>query len=345
MIRDRLLSVVIPCRDGASRLPATLAALAAQEIAGPVEVVVADDGSTDRTSEIARAFELPWGPPKVIRHPRARGRAAACNSGLEAALGHVVVILDDDMTLEPGALEAHGAFHERHPRAAARGRVGIAPREHDSCFQRFLVREQSNEERRLRASRHDLPFALCQTGHFSAPAAILAEVEGFDARITSYGFEDIELGYRLGRRGVRLAYLPEAEAIHRAYITDLDRYLERHLEAGLAARELAERYTAGAFREYLRVEGPARLGLGSDRPGLVLLRLSNRLLLRRPLRRLLGSRAGFGLLRGMLRAGEAARLDRIVHFGYHVARDIRYFEGYFAERAPSRLSETPTRLC
>ncbi len=329
------VTVVVPCRNGASRLPRTLEALGAQRVAGTVEVVVVDDGSDDPTSEVASTTPLPWGAPTVVRHPAPRGRAAACNSGLEAARGDLVAILDDDMTLEPGSLAAHAAFHAAHPGSAALGRIVLAPAERPSSFARFLLREERLRERRLLASRDDLPFELCLTGHFSAPRALLARIGGYDAAITRYGFEDIELGYRLRTRGVRIAYLPDAVSVHRAYMTDLRRYLERHLEAGSVARQLAERYPEGPFREYLRVDGPRELGLGKDPAGLVALRLSNRLLLRRPIRRALGSSPGFALLRAALRAGEALRLDRAVHFGYHVARDLRYFEGYFGERAPA----------
>ena len=205
----------------------------------------------------------------------------------------------------------------------------LAPGEHDSCFQRFLVREEAMQEQSLRKRPDDLPFPLCQTGHFSVRRGVLLDVGAFDTTITRYGFEDIELGYRLAQRGVRIAYLPGAESLHRGYVTDLDRYLERHLEAGIVARQIAERHPSGPFRDYLRVDGPRRLGMGRDPTGLVALRISNRLLLRAPFRRALGSRAGFALLRSLLRVGETVGFERAVHFGYHVARDVRYFQGYF----------------
>jgi glycosyltransferase involved in cell wall biosynthesis len=326
------LSVVIPSRDGAGRLAETLASIARQAVTAPVEVVVVDDGSADGTLEVARRAELPWGAAKVRRHDTGRGRAAACNTGLEAAESQTVLILDDDMTVEPGALEAHLRFHRRTARRCALGRIVMARGPEDSSFLRFLVREQQFGEAALLARRDDVPFSLCLTGHFSAPRAALVEVGGFDASIARYGFEDIELGYRLGLAGVGLSYVPEAVSIHRAYMTDLNRYLARQREAGLVARQLAARYPDGPFREYLRVEGPRSLGIGAAPTGLVALRLANRLLLVPPVRRLVGSAAGFWALRGLLAATESAGLDRLTHFGYHVARDVRYFQGCFDDR-------------
>jgi glycosyltransferase involved in cell wall biosynthesis len=327
------LSVVIPSRDGAARLPETLVSIAQQDVACPVEVVVVDDGSLDETGEAARSAALPWGPPTVLRHETALGRAAACNAGLAAATAPVVMILDDDMTLVAGAIEAHRKFHAMGPRRAALGRIVLAEPGPDTCFRRFLEREEAVREAALLDRRDDVPFPMCLTGHFSAARDAVAAAGGFDATISRYGFEDIEMGYRLSLAGTRIAYLPDAVAIHRAYTTDLDRYLARQREAGLVARQLAARHPEGPFRDYLRVDGPARLGIGTSPAGLVGLRLANRLLLVRPIRRLLASRAGFAVLRGLLAAGERARLDRLVHFGYHVARDIRYFEGCFDDSA------------
>ncbi|HEX5044647.1 MAG TPA: glycosyltransferase [Candidatus Polarisedimenticolaceae bacterium] len=325
------LSIVIPSRNGAARLPETLASIGAQELDAPVDVLVVSDGSSDGTAEMAAGFSFPWGAPRVLAHARGQGRASACNSGLAGAAGEVIVVLDDDMTLLPGALRAHAAFHAAHPGTAMRARITLAPFPRDACFARFTAREEAEQEALLLRHREDVPFSLCLTGHFSAPKHVLEEVGGFDATISRYGFEDIELGYRLSRAGVRLRYEPAAASLHRAHAIDLSTYLERQGEAGAVARQLAERHPEGPFRAYLRVDPPRALGLGRDPAGLVALRLTNRMLLRAPVRRALGSGPGFAALLALLRAGEALHLDPLVHFGYHVARDVRYFQGYFGE--------------
>jgi glycosyltransferase involved in cell wall biosynthesis len=71
------LAVVIPARNEADRIAATVAA--ASKLAGADIVVVVDDGSTDSTAAIAASAGA-----QVIRHARNRGKAAALETGAEA---------------------------------------------------------------------------------------------------------------------------------------------------------------------------------------------------------------------------------------------------------------------
>jgi dolichol-phosphate mannosyltransferase len=94
------VSVIIPARDEEHRLGPCLVALAGS---GAREVLVVDDGSTDRTAEVARA----GGAAVVAAGPLPRGWAGKCwalQRGLEAATGDWVVCLDADTRPDPGFL-------------------------------------------------------------------------------------------------------------------------------------------------------------------------------------------------------------------------------------------------
>ena len=85
--------IVLPCLDEAEALPAVLGALPA---GWPVLVV--DNGSTDGTAEVARAFGA-----RVVTEPR-RGYGAAVHAGLVAARAELVAVLDGDGSLDPAVL-------------------------------------------------------------------------------------------------------------------------------------------------------------------------------------------------------------------------------------------------
>lgn len=74
------VTAVVPAKDEAERIGATLAALARVPEVG--RVVVVDDGSRDRTAQVAAAAVA-----EVVRHPRNRGKAAALATGATCAAG------------------------------------------------------------------------------------------------------------------------------------------------------------------------------------------------------------------------------------------------------------------
>lgn len=93
-----MISVVIPCHNAEAWLAETLASVFTQAV--PLEVIVVDDGSTDRSASIA---EQASGPVRLIRQA-SQGASAARNTGTAEASGEFIQYLDADDVLEPGTL-------------------------------------------------------------------------------------------------------------------------------------------------------------------------------------------------------------------------------------------------
>jgi ABC-type amino acid transport substrate-binding protein len=95
------VSVVVPARNCAGTLPRTLAALAAQDYPGPVEVVVVDDCSDDDTAALAERAGV-----RVVRLDRQHGPAGARNAGIAATGAPLIAFTDADCAPAPGWLAA-----------------------------------------------------------------------------------------------------------------------------------------------------------------------------------------------------------------------------------------------
>ncbi|MCU1401622.1 MAG: hypothetical protein JWN62_4731 [Acidimicrobiales bacterium] len=106
------VSVVVPARDEAAHIGTLLRALAASRRV-PTEVIVVDDGSVDGTASVAEGFEsvVVSAPPLP---PGWTGKNWACHLGAQRARGDVLLFLDADTCLSPGALDALIVELDRH---------------------------------------------------------------------------------------------------------------------------------------------------------------------------------------------------------------------------------------
>src|SRR5579884_2502683 len=107
-------SVVVPNLNGQALLSTCFDALRRQTRL-PAEVIFVDDGSTDGSVDfVARRYP----EAAVVRHPRPRGVAAAFNSGVRAATGDVLLLLNNDTEAEPDWLARLVGALERDPGAS-----------------------------------------------------------------------------------------------------------------------------------------------------------------------------------------------------------------------------------
>jgi mycofactocin system glycosyltransferase len=210
------VTVVIPVRDRAAGLAATLRALGD---AGPV--VVVDDGSASPVEGAA------------IRHASSRGPAAARNAGWRAATTELVAFVDADCEPAPGWLDlllphfADAAVGAAAPRIVCRGSayerqrspLDLGPRE-------ALVRPGS-------------VVAYVPTAALVVRRQALAELGGFDEALR-FG-EDVDLVWRLVRTGWQVRYEPAARVVHPSR-ADLAGWLEQRYQYGRSTGPLGVRH-------------------------------------------------------------------------------------------------------
>ena len=213
-------SVVIPARNAARTLPATLTALRGQTYpADRLEVIVVDDGSTDATGEVAAA-----GGARVLRQAPA-GPAAARNRGAAAATGDIILFTDADCTPTPTWVARMLAPFADPAVAGVKGAYRTRQR---SLVARFAQVEFADRYRRqLRGPTIDLVDSYAAAFRRS----VFVGAGGFDARFPAANNEDVELSYRLAEAGARLVFAPGAIVYHQHPAT-LRRYLRVKLGRG-----------------------------------------------------------------------------------------------------------------
>jgi dolichyl-phosphate beta-glucosyltransferase len=199
------LSIVIPAFNEELRLPETLS-LISSYIRGSkreTEVIVVDDGSTDRTADVAKSFRAEINRLQVVANRTNRGKGYSVRHGMMEASGRIVLFTDADLSApieETDKLLAALVDHDVAigSRALNRSLISVRQspfREYAGMIFNFIVRAI------LR-----LPFVDTQCG-FKAfrrePCRIIFQQQ----RIERFGF-DPELLYLARHHGLRSAEIP-----------------------------------------------------------------------------------------------------------------------------------------
>lgn len=311
------LSVVIPTRDRPERLQETLRALVCGAEAGLAwEALVVDDGGAPASLEPARALARETGAPLRLLSQPPGGPAAARNRGARAALGRVLVFLDDDMVTSPGFLARHLASVDANPGCWIVGRITHPDALRATPFGRYR-HARWEEFHEAHAPRGLQPTAGISAANLALPAADLARLGGFDEGFALAGCEDRELALRAEAAGVRILYDPENVALHQDWATTLPRYCERQRSYAISDVRLWRRHGSAAPRAALiaasapasRADGPRRL-------------------LRKLVRRALATAPGRASLLGLASASERLLPDRaLTHRLYEAAVSVAIFRG------------------
>ncbi len=226
---EKSFSIVIPTYNRLPILGKCLQALEKQKINKIIqdyEVLVVDDGSTDGT--------LVWLAENAIDFPHVKtfsqshqGPAAARNLGVQEAKGNTIIFIDSDLVVTENFLQAHA-------NALVKGEEQLGS---DRLFTYGWVINTCNFDNPTSEPYKitDFSAAYFATGNVAIARKWLEQVGLFDTQFQLYGWEDLELGVRLKKLGLKLIKCPEAVGYHWHPPFNLDqipRMIDREIERG-----------------------------------------------------------------------------------------------------------------
>jgi exopolysaccharide biosynthesis polyprenyl glycosylphosphotransferase len=198
------ISVIIPAFNAEITIHDCLEALSKQSLdRSQYEIIVIDDGSTDKTTQIISEFA----EVQLLEQNHA-GPAIARNYGVSKARGKIILFTDADCLASQNFLEEMvKPFNDPH----VVGVKGAYRTRQKKLWARFAQVEF--EERYIKLARADsIDFVDSHAAAFLVE--IFNEVGGFDPHFPVANNEDVELSYKIARLGYRMVFNPDAIVFH-----------------------------------------------------------------------------------------------------------------------------------
>jgi glycosyltransferase involved in cell wall biosynthesis len=206
------VSVVIPTFNREKLLLKTLDKIANQDAGSfSYEVVFVINGSTDGSEAILKDAAARWpGRIRYFYNQPSGSPAKPRNTGIRAAKGNVIILIDDDVIPDPRLVFHHAEFHRLHPEQnfAAVGELRVPEEVLDDPASMF---HQLTNYDSLRG-KDRLGFLDFWTCNVSLKRNFMLEYGMFDENAP--WFEDGLCGHRLASSGMELRFLPEAKGLH-----------------------------------------------------------------------------------------------------------------------------------
>ncbi len=226
---EPFVSVVIPTHNRAAWLQQVLVSLESQTYGlEHYEVIVVDNSSTDGTAALLETF-TPSYPLRRLYVPKRDSFEAAAvrNAGARASQADILLFVDSDILADRRLIENHVAFHRAAPDLCVVGSVLYLPEAKmdpqalcDGTWKsRITVATPDPLETPLfcfseNLTSYRVPWFVCHSGNFSVARAHFEAAGLFDEWHKTWSIEDLDLGYRLYRRGLRFAFSRRATGYH-----------------------------------------------------------------------------------------------------------------------------------
>ena len=198
-------SLIIPAYNAEKTIGSCLESALAQSLPREnYEIIVIDDGSTDKTPEIVRNY-----PVRLIKQEN-QGPAAARNKGAIEAKGDILIFTDSDCELDSNFLEKIIAPIEQSTEIA--GVQGSYKTKQKEFMAQFAQIEIGTRYKRMAKNKY-IDFIGTYAAAYKKD--IFQKYRGFDTAFPLASGEDTDFSYRLSQNGYKLVFNPQAFVYHK----------------------------------------------------------------------------------------------------------------------------------
>lgn len=244
------ISVVIPTFNRVNLLRRVVESLSEQDYPSDAyELIVVIDGATDDTASMLQSRQTTM-PLRIHVQPNL-GPAQARNVGIQMARGDVVLFLDDDILAPPDLLKWHMQWHHQGNDYVVLGNV-VIPELKECNIARFLARSwMASHFSKMEEPGHEFTYEDFLNNHVSVRRKHLFAVGLYDSRGMTFDVEEMEIGYKLLRKGLRFIYEPRAVAVNE-YVTTVAGFFKKCWLFGNSTPLLLKDYPEFVYMRQLR---------------------------------------------------------------------------------------------
>lgn len=208
------ISVILPTYNRLSQLKQVLDGFAVQTFPQDAfELVVVSDGSTDGTDAYLQMVEVPFHLRPIFQ--KNQGAAAARNAGVAAAVGELILFIDDDVVPDPNLIQEHICLHHAHGDKLVVLGPMLTPADYELMpwvlWEQEMLYKQYDD---MAQGRWQPTARQFYTGNTSLARKHLLKAGGFDTQFRRA--EDVELAYRLMAFDLEFVFAPQAVGHHYA---------------------------------------------------------------------------------------------------------------------------------
>jgi glycosyltransferase involved in cell wall biosynthesis len=239
------ISVIMPCYNKEYEILRILQAYDKQDCQIEFEVIAIDDGSTDNTLQILLNYHPTHFHLKIHKLEKNSGPATARNLGIEVAKSPLLLFVGDDILPEHDFIRQHIDLHEKlEERSTAI--LGFTTWPKDIPINSVMLHIDGIGAQQFSyyymSDGKEYDFRHFYTSNVSIKTVFLRSVsQWFDTTFNYAAYEDVELAYRLHKRGLSIKYSTKPKAYHYHY-HNVWTFSRRQYKAGLMANRLINKH-------------------------------------------------------------------------------------------------------